>query len=68
LFAERVIAVPNSDRYYDREFPHKVVQIHGPKHYPPPPFSHNQRLRTSMGRILGDSLEVKTALPPNVFE
>jgi len=30
LFAERVIAVPKSDRYYYREFPYEVVQIHGP--------------------------------------
>lgn len=63
LFADQVFAVPKSDHNYDSEFPHEVVQIHGAKHYPPPPFSANEELCKSLRQILADTIRKETATP-----
>jgi len=52
LFADRVIAVPRSDRNFDPEYPYEVIQIHRAKQYPPPPFSIDRQFREATKRVL----------------
>jgi hypothetical protein len=54
LHADQVSPVSKSDRNYDPEYTHEVVQIHSPKHYPPPPFSATAEVRNAFGRVLAN--------------
>jgi len=63
LFADRVVSVPKADRNYYPEFPYEVVQTHELKHYPPPPFSANQKLCAAMGRVLEPRLREESPSP-----
>jgi hypothetical protein len=63
LFAERVVPVPKSDENYDREYPYEVIQIHGAKHRPPPPFSIDKRLVKSLRQVLRDRIIREYATP-----
>jgi hypothetical protein len=51
FFADRVFAVPRSDRNFDRYLPFETVQIHGPKQYTPPPFSSDRRFRAALASL-----------------
>jgi hypothetical protein len=63
LFADRVLAVPKSDRNFDPESPFEVIQIHSPKQYPPPPFSIDQRFREAAKHVLASNDFYITATP-----
>jgi len=63
LFADRVFAVPRLDKNYCPDYPYEVLQIHGAKHYPPPPFSANKQFRNALGQILRDRISKETDTP-----
>jgi hypothetical protein len=52
LFADRVPKVPRADRNFDPELPYELIQIHGSKRYPPPPFFIDKRFREAARRVL----------------
>lgn len=63
LFADRVVAVPKSDKHYDPDFPYEVIQIHSMRHYPPPPFVLKKQIGNSLGRVLKGRISNETMTP-----
>jgi hypothetical protein len=63
MFTDRVFRVPRSDPNYDRDFPYEVIQIHGLKHYPPPPFLIGHRVRQCLNNVLQKKIESETGTP-----
>ncbi len=51
LYADMVVAVPETDQNSDPRYPHEIIQIHEDKHYPPPPFRLNPKFRAALGKL-----------------
>jgi hypothetical protein len=49
MYSDHVIRVPRSDKKaYESDYPYQVIQVHSPKHYPPPPFVIDHRFRSAL--------------------